>query len=114
MNVSMQSLRPALRWKGRKMSDDPYKSFDHHIKAQEAEIPLLRDRIAELEAALEDARREGMEEAARIAENEPEPEGEPPIELHGRSVKNIAISSVRATKHSIAATIRAALEGGKI
>ena len=64
-------------------------------------------RIAELEAALATARREGMEEAARIAENEPEPEGEPPIELHGRSVKNIAISSVRATKHSIAAAIRA-------
>ena len=71
------------------------------------------DRIAGLEAALATARREGMEEAARIAENEPEPEGEPPIELHGRSVKNIAISSVRATKHSIAAAIRAALEGGK-
>ena len=70
-------------------------------------------RIAELEAALATARRDAMEEAARIAENEPEPEGEPPIELHGRSVKNIAISSVRATKHSIAAAIRAALEGGK-
>ena len=34
------------------MSDDPYKSFDHHIKAQEAEITLLRARIAKLEAAL--------------------------------------------------------------
>ena len=36
------------------MSDDPYKSFDHHIKAQEAEITLLRARIAELEDALGD------------------------------------------------------------
>ena len=77
------------------------------------EAAALQARIAELEAALATARREGMEEAARIAENEPEPEGEPPIELHGRSVKNIAISSVRATKHSIAAAIRAALEGKK-
>ena len=77
------------------------------------EATALQSRIAELEAALATARREGMEEAARIAENEPEPEGEPPIELHGRSVKNIAISSVRATKHSIAAAIRAALEEGK-
>jgi hypothetical protein len=77
------------------------------------EATALQSRIAELEEALATARREGMEEAARIAENEPEPEGEPPIELHGRSVKNIAISSVRATKHSIAATIRAALEGRK-
>lgn len=76
-------------------------------------LMMANARIVELEAALATARREGMEEAARIAENEPEPEGEPPIELHGRSVKNIAISSVRATKHSIAATIRAALEGRK-
>lgn len=76
-------------------------------------LMMANARIAELEAALATARREGMEEAARIAENEPEPEGEPPIELHGRSVKNIAISSVRATKHSIAAAIRAALEEGK-
>ena len=147
------------------MSDDPYKSFDHHIKAQEAEITRLRAAIndaltapfpdpelnstwhqepigpnetpeeaikrlvsvraewevhknncenpviAELRAEIATARREGMEEAAQIAENEPEPEGEPPIELHGRSVKNIAISSVRATKHSIAAAIRAAAGG---
>ena len=77
-------------------------------------IETQATRIAELEAALEDARREGMEEAARIAENEPEPEGEPPIELHGRSVKNIAISSVRATKHSIAAAIRAEREEAMI
>jgi len=36
------------------MSDDPYKSFYHHIKAQEAFITRFRDRIAELEAALQD------------------------------------------------------------
>jgi hypothetical protein len=36
------------------MSDDPYKSFYHHIKAQEAFITRFRDRIAELEAALRD------------------------------------------------------------
>jgi hypothetical protein len=54
-----------------------------------------------------DVRREAMEEAAQAAENEPEPEGNPPPELHGRSVKNIATASVRATKHNIAAAIRA-------
>ena len=34
------------------MSDNPYKSLYHHIKAQEAFITRFRDRIAELEAAL--------------------------------------------------------------
>jgi len=62
---------------------------------------------AEVEARVADARRDALEEAARVAENEPEPEGDPPPELHGRSVKNIAIASVRATKRSIAAAIRA-------
>ena len=72
---------------------------------------LVSDMAAEitrLRTALATAQREGMEEAAQIAENEPEPEGEPPPELHGRPVKNIAIASVRATKRSIAAAIRAA------
>ena len=40
------------------MSDDPYKSFDHHIRAQDAEIARLR-------AALATARLEGMKDAAR-------------------------------------------------
>jgi hypothetical protein len=53
------------------------------------------------------ARRNALEEAALAAENEPEPEGDPPPKLHGRSVKNIATASVRATKHNIAAAIRA-------
>jgi hypothetical protein len=38
------------------MSDDPYKSFDHHIKAQEAEITRLRaacDASEERERAIE-------------------------------------------------------------
>jgi hypothetical protein len=65
------------------------------------------DEIEKLRAELKHARRDALEEAARIAENEPEPEGDPPPELHGRSVKNIAIASVRATKRSIAAAIRA-------
>jgi hypothetical protein len=82
------------------MSDNPYKTFDYHTKAQEVEIISLRAQLAT-------ARKDALEEAARVAENEPEPEGEPPPELHGRSVKNIATASVRATKRSIAAAIRA-------
>ena len=62
---------------------------------------------AEVEARVAQARRDALEEAALVAEDEPEPEGDPPPELHGRSVKNIAIASVRATKRSIAAAIRA-------
>jgi hypothetical protein len=62
---------------------------------------------ADVDARVKEARRDALEEAARVAENEPEPEGDPPPELHGRSVKNIAIASVRATKRSIAAAIRA-------
>jgi hypothetical protein len=62
---------------------------------------------AEVDARVKEARRDALEEAALAAENEPEPEGDPPPELHGRSVKNIAIASVRATKRSIAAAIRA-------
>ena len=62
---------------------------------------------AEVEARVKQARRDALKEAALAAENEPEPEGDPPPELHGRSVKNIAIASVRATKRSIAAAIRA-------
>jgi hypothetical protein len=98
------------------MSDDLIRHWCRRLGTSTTALDRIETqaaRIAELEAALEDARREGMEEAARIAENEPEPEGEPPIELHGRSVKNIAISSVRATKHRIAAAIRAAAKEGK-
>jgi hypothetical protein len=62
---------------------------------------------AEVEARVSEAQREALEEAALVAENEPEPEGEPPPKLHGRSVKNIATAAVRATKRSIAAAIRA-------
>jgi len=62
---------------------------------------------AEVVARVAQARRNALEEAALAAENEPEPEGDPPPELHGRSVKNIAIASVRATKRSIATAIRA-------
>lgn len=69
-------------------------------------IQEAADEIEKLRAALKQARRDALEEAARAAENEPEPEGDPPPELHGRSVKNIAIASVRATKRSIAAAIR--------
>jgi hypothetical protein len=68
---------------------------------------------AEVEARITSARKDALEEAALAAENEPEPEGDPPPELHGRSVKNIATASVRATKRSIAADIRALKgEGG--
>jgi len=70
------------------------------------------DEIEKLRVALQTARRDALEEAARVAENEPEPEGDPPPELHGRSVKNIAIASVRVTKRSIAAAIRALGEKG--
>ena len=67
---------------------------------------------AEVEARIATAHKDALEEAALVAENEPEPEGEPPPELHGRSVKNIATAAVRATKRSIAAAIRA-LKGEK-
>ena len=62
---------------------------------------------AEMVARVAQAKRDALEEAELAAENEPEPEGDPPPELHGRSVKNIATASVRATKRSIAAAIRA-------
>jgi hypothetical protein len=50
------------------MSDDPYKSFDHHIRAQDAEITRLR-------AALAIARREGMEQAADLCDDLPDHQG---------------------------------------
>ena len=70
-------------------------------------LTLNAEAAAKIGQMIQQARRDALEEAARIAENEPEPEGAPPPELHGRSVKNIATASVRATKRSIAAAIRA-------
>jgi hypothetical protein len=84
----------------------------------EARIATARKEwLAELnhdtDALMENAQRDALEEAARLAEDEPEPEGDPPPKLHGRSVKNIATASVQATKRSIAAAIRAMAKGGK-
>jgi hypothetical protein len=80
----------------------------HRVQiGRQAERDALRAENENLRAALQTARRDALEKAALTAENEPEPEGDPPPELHGRSVKNIAIASVRATKRSIAAAIRA-------
>ena len=73
----------------------------------------LQKRVAKLEEALATARREGMEEAARIAENEPELSGPMPAEFEKYSRETLARASCIATKREIAATIRAALEGGK-
>ena len=98
------------------MSDDPWLTaispddIEAAMQRKAAREALIVEQAAEITrlcAALATARREGMEEAAKIAEDEPEPEGEPPQELHGRSVKNIAIASIRATKRNIAAAIRA-------
>jgi hypothetical protein len=76
-------------------------------------LTLNAEAAAAIGQMIQKARRNALEEAALAAENEPEPEGDPPPELHGRSVKNIAIASVRATKRSIAAAIRALKgEGG--
>lgn len=82
---------------------------DARVKEAEAKIAAgcLISNASEVADLAAQARRDALEEAARAAENEPEPEGDLPPELHGRSVKNIAIASVRATKRSIAAAIRA-------
>ena len=71
------------------------------------------DRIAELEAALATARREGMEDAAKIAENEPELSGPMPAEFEKYSRETLARASCIATKREIAAAIRAAVGEGK-
>jgi cell division protein FtsB len=47
------------------MSDNPYKTFDYHIKAQEAEIARLRAKVAELEADNAALRNNKTEEALR-------------------------------------------------
>jgi hypothetical protein len=70
-------------------------------------LTLNAEAAAKIGQMIQQARRDALEEAALAAENELEPEGDPPPELHGRSVKNIATASVRATKRSIAAAIRA-------
>ncbi len=78
----------------------------------EARVELL----ALFDEALRTARREMAEECAKIAEDEPLPEGPPPQELidriyeHGaEGYESLAIAAVEATKKSIAATIRARL-----
>jgi len=87
--------------------DETPKAALHHliqIEMDAALDPKVSQTAADLVAQ---ARRNALEEAELAAENEPEPEGDPPPELHGQSVKNIAIASVRATKRSIVAAIRA-------
>ena len=79
-----------------------------------AKILEARDaRITELEAALATARREGMEDAAKIAENEPELSGPMPAEFEKYSRETLARASCIATKREIAAAIRAAVGEGK-
>ena len=53
------------------MSDNPYKSFDHHIEAQEAEIARLRAKVAELEADNAALRNNKTEEALRQMTRDP-------------------------------------------
>ena len=60
-------------------------------------------------AAIEAARREALEEASLIAQNEPEPQGEPPQYIEMFSAGTISRGAIRATKKSIAAAIRALL-----
>lgn len=91
------------------MSDDPYKSFYHHIKAQEAFITRFRARIAELEAALATARREGMKDAAKWHEVRS-------MELSGKAgvARNFRQLLSQSDFHmESAAAIRAALEREK-
>lgn len=76
-------------------------------------IAALEAHIAELEAALATARRDAMEEAAKIAESEPELHDQMPAEFEKYSREILARASCIATKRAIAAAIRAALEGGK-
>lgn len=74
------------------------------IEAQAAEITRLR-------ATLTNARREGMEEAAKIAENYPDLKG---AELLKRfSQVTVARGTNIFTKREIAAAIRAAAKEGK-
>ena len=70
-------------------------------------LTINAEAAAKIGQMIQQARRDALERAELAAENEPEPEGDPPPELNGRSVKNIAIASVRATKRSIVAAIRA-------
>ena len=77
-----------------------------HIEAQAAEITRLRAEIAT-------ARREGMEEAAQIAESEPELPGLMPAEFEKHSRETLARAACIATKRGIVAAIRAAAKEGK-
>jgi hypothetical protein len=69
---------------------------------------LVRDR-----AALATARREGMEEAAKIAESEPELPGPMPAEFEKHSRETLARAACIATKRGIVAAICAAAGEGK-
>ncbi|MFN7640697.1 MAG: hypothetical protein ACK5PR_03020 [bacterium] len=69
---------------------------------------LVRDR-----AALAPARREGMEEAAKIAESEPEFPGPMPAEFEKHSRETLARAACIATKRGIVAAICAAAGEGK-
>ena len=60
----------------------------------------------EITSAITAAVDAAYEDAARIADNEPEPEGDAPPELYLATATDIALGAVRATKKSIATAIR--------
>jgi len=63
--------------------------------------------FASQEDAYNAGRAEALTQAARIAESEPEPEGEPPSPLRLLPLKDAVGAVVRATRNSIAQRIRA-------
>jgi hypothetical protein len=69
------------------------------------------DSAAWLEAKLAEARREELEEAARVANEEPEPGGPMPHCPPEWSVEDVARAAVRATRSAIAGKLRALAKG---
>ena len=71
------------------------------------------DQLVKDRAELATARRDGMEEAAKIAEDEPELPGQMPSEFEKYSRETLARAACIATKRGIVAAIRAAAGEGK-
>ena len=91
---------------------------DLRAKATSADARMVsRDDLLRLCAALESEYRRGIEDAAKVAETEPEPLEDPePFVRHAMEAfgaVSIGVSAVRVTKRNIASRIRALADGGR-
>ena len=97
----------------RMKAEGEFSTMQRRIARQRRALAKLYQRRHDKNAALATARREGMKEAAKIAESEPELPGPMPAEFEKHSRETLARASCIATKRAIAAAIRAAAGEGK-